>query len=120
MKTNFTDYLKTYEAIIAAERIKGDIYLSNKSLRTLDNLFPYEQSLLKLFKFKIGDYVKLRDNIYKIMAVDTEGAKASGDFRSKYHTYYLYNLDKTSYGWVIEHNLKLAEDFEIDAMKYNL
>ena len=120
---NYMKYIKYFEAfvIISDKSFKNDGNLNRNQVRTLDSLYPYEKEILKRFKFKIGDYVKIRvqnekDKFFKIMAVDTNSVKVvGGDYN-----YYLYNLDNTIYGWSTEPFLDEVEDWELAANLYNL
>jgi hypothetical protein len=73
---------------------------------------------LKKHKLKLGDYVRIQDNILKITAIDTNDDT---------QPYFVSAWDSNNKGvyngvgyWISGENLKSIPDYEMDAMKYNL
>jgi hypothetical protein len=76
------------------------------------------------FKFKIGDFVKIvnkkntlyqkyeSEQIYEIFLLDP---------KDKIFSYRLVDINDDSIGcWIGDHDIEIAQDYEVSAYKYNL
>ena len=93
-------YIKTFEIHV--------VDLDNPHLVKYNNNLPIDS------KFKIGDYVRLKDdsekNIYKI--------EYYHDIK-KYHCY-INKINFYSKSWIEEDKLEFVPDYEVSANKYNI
>ena len=89
-------YLKKYEMIIT------DINMNKHT------------NMLKKYKFKIGDYIKLKvknSNIYKIISINTNNLNLRYEIQN-INTGIKYASDCD--------NFELVPDYEVNANKYNI
>jgi hypothetical protein len=67
------------------------------------------EDLLKDYKYKIGDYIKIHGDILEIIAIDTDDPKNPYYISSSFDSY-----------WTDSYYFDLVPDYEVDAIKYNM
>ena len=93
---------------------KYETYILNKDSIYIDerNMDDYAD-ILKNYKFKIGDYIKIFNSIFKISAIKTDDST---------QPYYITGLNSTNgigY-WINDENCEIVPEHELDAIKYNI